>query len=336
MCGRWGKDLSRRPRAKGGRTNESCLATLGWTMNKEWESKLRGLITGEILYQEPLSHHTSMGVGGKADIFICPKNVEELRVLIKFLQAEGVPFVPLGNGTNILFKDRGYKGVVIALKALQGKKIEILDEDRVLLCAEAGVSLQELVDLAREEGLTGMEFCAGIPGSVGGGAIMNAGAYGKEMKDCVTSVTIITESGVKSVLPKADLLFQYRRLELPAGAVIAEVCFLLKRGRREDIGQQIDRILALRKEKHPLDHKSAGSIFKNPPGMPAGQIIEELGLKGLRLGDAQISYRHANFIVNLGQAKTSDILILINLIKEFAWSRMGIKLEEEVRIIGED
>lgn len=302
---------------------------------EDWRGGLSDLVSGGIFLDEPLAGHTSLKVGGKADVFISPGNIEELGRIIAYLGGRKIPFIPLGNGTNILIKDKGYRGAVISLAGLRGIRRQDAAAD-VFLQAGAGVSLGDLVGFSLEAGLEGMEFCAGIPGSIGGAAMMNAGAYGREMKDCVRAIGVIGADGQVSTLSRDGLIFRYRGLELPPGSIIGEVTLVLKRGQKDQIKSKIEAILAKRRERHPLDYPSAGSIFKNPPGRAAGRIIEDLGLKGRRMGEAQVSHRHGNFIVNLGGAKASDILGLIELIKDAAWVRLGIRLETEVRIAGED
>jgi UDP-N-acetylmuramate dehydrogenase len=201
--------------------------------------------------------------------------------------------------------------------------------------AQAGVSLAELVRLTAEMALTGMAFCAGIPGSVGGAVIMNAGAYGAEIKDVLYKATLMDHQAVVTDRLRKDLCFEYRRLDVPVGTIVIGAAFYLERGDRQNIRKRIDEIMDRRKQKHPLDYPSAGSIFKNPAGHPAGLLIEAAGLKGMQIGGAKISERHGNFIVNTGGAKAVDILALIECVQEEVLKQTGITLETEVRIIGE-
>lgn len=297
---------------------------------------MQGLVTGLALFDEPMSRHTSLGVGGAADALIFPSGKEELINTIAYLVQAGLPYMPLGNGTNLIVRDGGYRGIVVGLKHLGGLFVEKKEDSEVILCAEAGVPLAVLVDKTLREELAGLEFCAGVPGSVGGAIRMNAGAYGREIKDVTVRVAFLTTEGEIIQRDRKELRFQYRALEISPHDIVIEAAFSLRRGVKEDIRSRVEKILSLRKKKHPLTHRNAGSVFKNPAGAAAGQIIEELGLKGIRRGDAQISEKHGNFIVNLGGAKAADVLDLINLVKEKVCQERGILLETEVCIIGEE
>jgi len=302
---------------------------------EEIKKNLRQLFpVGRVLFDEPLDGYTSMGVGGRADILIFPENAEEIRESMAYLRERKIPFLPVGNGTNLIVLDGGYRGAVIFLKGLRTLEMSDRDGGIVSLRAGAGVTLSELVGLSLKEALTGMEFCAGIPGSVGGALRMNAGAYGREIKDVLTAITLVTGEGTIVERGREKLLFAYRSLDLPEGSIITGASFLLKKGEKAAVEEQVAGILQVRREKHPLEYRNAGSIFKNPAGVPAGKIIDELGLKGARIGDAQISEKHANFIVNRGQAKAGDIVALIEMVKKKAREEKGIDLEPEVRIIG--
>ena len=302
---------------------------------EDYREELKELIRGKVLCDEELDRHTSIGVGGKADALIFPRNREELQVVVSHLLARSVPFLPVGNWTNLIVTDAGFRGALISLKNLQDLRVEETAGDEVYVHAGAGVNLAEIVSLAVKESLAGMEFCAGIPGSVGGALRMNAGAFGREMKDILSGLTILDKSGVFRNLSADDLSFSYRNLSLPDGAVIAGASFLLRKGKREEIAAKIAQIVELRKERHPLEFRNAGSIFKNPKGIPAGRIIDEMGLKGMQIGGARISERHGNFIVNVGHARARDILTLIDVIRDRVKKERGIILETEVRIIGE-
>jgi len=296
--------------------------------------KLQEILSEDVLFDEPLSRHTSLGVGGKADAVIFPRNREELTKTLSCLKKEGTPFTPVGNGTNLIVRDGGYRGVVVSLKRFHNLSIKD-DESGVSVHAEAGVPLAELVGLSLREGLTGMEFCAGIPGSVGGAVKMNAGAYGREIKDVVETIIFMTTKDGICQQGGGELGFSYRNLDLPPDSVILSAHFFLHRGAREEIKKNVETILEMRKDKHPLMYRNAGSIFKNPGSLSAGRIIDEMGLKGLRIGDAMISEMHGNFIVNLGKAKAKDVLSLIDAVKNKVLEERGVVLDTEVRIIGE-
>lgn len=306
-------------------------------MNEAFRRKLTGLMGGDVVFDEPLSRHTSMGVGGCAQALAFPGNREQLRDLLSLLGAQKIPYVPVGNWTNLIVRDGGFRGVIIGLKHMKDYKLTQDPGGDFLLQADAGVSLSDLVNLSAREGLTGLEFCAGIPGSVGGAIVMNAGAYGREIKDALAELTLMDSRGTERTWPCGQLQFEYRRFVFPEkDAVILGATFRLARSSKETVGEKIGEIRRIRKEKHPLEYRSAGSVFKNPQGQPAGKIIDELGLKGLQIGGAKVSEKHGNFIINMGEAKASDILDLIRAIQEKVLKERGIRLEAEVITIGED
>ena len=299
--------------------------------------RLSAIVAGKVLFDEPMSAHTSMGVGGRADALVFPDTDEELGNLVTFLRKEGIAFLPVGNGTNLIVRDGGYRGALVSLERLRKIEIARVEESGdVLAHAQAGVSCAGLVDFALRESLTGIEFCAGIPGSVGGGVRMNAGAWGREVKDVISSVTILDAGGRIEEIARKDLLFEYRNLDLPPGAIITGATFRLATGDRTAIRERISEIMAKRRERHPLTVRSAGSVFKNPPGNTAGKMIEEAGLKGLRIGGAEISEKHANFIVNRGGATAADVIALIDEVRKRILDARGILLEPELKIIGDE
>lgn len=289
---------------------------------------------GEVLFDEPLARYTSMGVGGKADALAFPAGEEALGRTVALCRERGIDWFPTGNWTNMIVADAGYRGVVVALRNLRQVRLDRDAEEQARIEAGAGAPLSELVALAAREGLTGLEFGAGIPGSVGGAVRMNAGAFGREMKDVVETIRLLDENGRFRDVVRADLAFAYRNLDLPPGSVVTSARFLLQEGNGEAVRRRIVEIMALRRQKHPLEHRSAGSIFKNPREIPAGRLIEEVGLKGTRIGDAQVSEKHGNFIVNLGKARAADVLSLIDLVRERVREKTGVSLETEVRIVG--
>ncbi|MCG6533706.1 MAG: UDP-N-acetylmuramate dehydrogenase [Syntrophales bacterium LBB04] len=306
-------------------------------MDMTLRQKLRNMVSGKILFDEPMSRHTSMGVGGIADAVVWPERTEELSRIIRFLRQFQIPFIPIGNGTNLIVKDGGYNGTVISMLGLNSISLTERGHEQVLLHAGAGATLSEIVLLTEKRSLSGMEFCAGIPGSVGGAVKMNAGAWGNEIKNIVETVELMIKSGEILESKKDDLKFTYRNLDIAEGTIIVGASFLLARGIDEKVHARINEILGKRKNKHPLEYRNAGSIFKNPNGgIPAGRIIDELGLKGIQIGSARISEKHGNFIVNLGNAKASDIIALIDMIKAKVNKERGIMLQTEVMIVGED
>jgi len=305
-------------------------------MKEAWREPLQKLRGVKVLFDEPMDLHTSIGVGGRADALVYPESAEALQEVVTTLTAREVAFVPVGNCTNLIVRDGGFRGAIVALKHLRMLSLSARDGTEAVVYAEAGCSLSELVTFAVKESLTGMEFCAGIPGSVGGAVRMNAGAYGSEMKDILSRVSMINGHGRVRILERAALRFSYRNLELPGGSLITGADFRLIADDRKKIEERVSEILKTRWSKHPLQYRNAGSIFKNPPGMPAGRIIDEAGLKGLRVGDAEVSTQHGNFIVNRGRATAKDILLLVELVRQRVFEARGLALEMEVKVIGEN
>lgn len=294
------------------------------------------LCDGNVHMQVPMCEITSMKVGGVADCLAFPPSVDRLAHLVSVLTSAGIPFLVGGNWTNVIIRDGGYRGVLISLQHLRGMKRWHIPDGGEKWAVEAGVPLAHLVKVAMEGGLTGVEFCAGIPGSVGGAVKMNAGAWGKEMKDIIDRVTVVDRRGHKREVMAGELVFRYRVLDLDPGDIVVEAVLGLQPGDREKIVARVEEIMTWRREHHPLAYPSSGSIFKNPPLTPAGRLIEEAGLKGVRIGGARVSEKHANFIVNVGNATAADVIDLIELIQREVMDRQGISLETEVVIAGDD
>jgi UDP-N-acetylmuramate dehydrogenase len=304
-------------------------------MDQAFKEKMTAMTAGPVLFDEPLDGYTSLRVGGKADALLFPQSEEELASLVRLFKESSYPFLVAGNWTNLLVRDGGYRGAIMVMKALRRITWKDEDTDHVLVDAQAGVPLAELVRLTAEQAFAGMAFCAGIPGSVGGAVMMNAGAYGFEIKDVLQKMTLMDDRGNLADRLRKDLSFEYRKLDLPERTIVIRAVFRLERGDRQSILNKINEIMDKRRQKHPLDYPSAGSIFKNPAGHPAGRLIEAAGLKGLQIGGAKISEKHGNFIVNTGHAKADDILALIEQVKKTVLLQAGIVLETEVRIIGD-
>jgi UDP-N-acetylmuramate dehydrogenase len=303
--------------------------------DESFRAELRERITGEILFDEPAGRYTSIGVGGRIDVLLFPEDEGELVGIVDFLWSRRIAFLPVGNWTNLIIRDGGYRGALVSLARLQGLSLRDEGKGGVLLLAGAGCLLSELVSRSVSEALAGMEFCAGIPGSVGGAVRMNAGAYGGEIKDIVESISLLDASGAIRAATREELRFAYRNLDLPTETIIISATFRLRRGNGKEITGRVREIIGMRREKHPLEFRNAGSVFKNPRDCPAGRLIEEAGLKGTRNGDAQVSEKHANFIVNRGQATAEEILGLIALVQRRVFEKTGYALETEVKIIGE-
>lgn len=302
----------------------------------ELKKILEEVVAGNILYDEPMSCHTSLQVGGRADALVLIEHEKQLADMVRRLRARDIKFFVAGNLTNVIVRDGGYRGAILVMTGMKEIKCEQIPDSHYLLYAQAGASLMRVVSKTVEEELTGLEFCSGIPGSVGGAVWMNAGAYGKEMKDVIESISVLDTDGFEKSMKAEEISFGYRKTDLPDDVIILGARFKLEKGERSEIKKRINEIVKSRQEKHPLDFPSAGSVFKNLPGMPAGKLIEEMGLKGTGSGGAQISSKHGNFIVNKQRARASDILRLIELIKSRARKEKGVTLDTEVVIIGED
>jgi UDP-N-acetylmuramate dehydrogenase len=300
-------------------------------MQRDYKKWASGLIKGRVLFDAPMRQFTSMKVGGPADSLLFPKDADELKKVIRFARRKKIPFLILGKGTNLVVRDKGVRGWVINLT--QGmKKIKI---DGKMIEAEAGLSLQQLVQFSIQKGLTGLEPFYGIPGTVGGGLAMNAGAWGAELKDVLLSVTLMKEDGEIVERSRSRLRFSYRGLVIPPSWIILKGRFQLKKGKKEKTLERVKSYSEMRKRKQPLDYPSAGSIFKNPKGGPAGKWIEEAGLKGFRIGQAMVSDLHANFIINLGKAKAEEVIRLMEFVEKKIYEEKGISLEREVKVVGE-
>jgi UDP-N-acetylmuramate dehydrogenase len=295
---------------------------------KKWAS---GLIKGKVLFDASMRQFTSMKVGGPADSLLFPRNVWELRKVIRYARRKKIPRLILGRGTNLVVRDKGVRGWVINLT--QGlKKIQM---DGEVIEAEAGLPLQRLVQFSVRKGFTGLEPFFGIPGTVGGGLAMNAGAWGAELKDILLSLTLMKEDGDIVERSRSKLRFSYRGLVIPFSWIILKGRFQLKKGKKEEVLERVKSYSKMRKQKQPLDYPSAGSIFKNPKEGPAGKWIEEAGLKGFRIGQAMVSERHANFIINLGKAKAEEVIRLMEFVEKKIYEEKGISLEREVKVVGE-
>jgi UDP-N-acetylmuramate dehydrogenase len=281
---------------------------------------------------EPMSRHTTFRIGGPADLFLVVHDKPALQQVLRKAWELGVKICVLGNGSNMLVSDAGIRGAVIAL-GKGFKKIELCGTG-ALECG-AGVSLAELCNFAKDHSLTGLEFAWGIPGSVGGAAFMNAGAYGHSMSEVVTVCCHVTPSGQEGTLQGNDLQYGYRKSAYTDnGCIITSVRLQLQPGNQEQIASTMRQLYQRRKSKQPLEMPSAGSIFKRPPGYYAGTLIEQCGFKGRRVGGAMVSEKHAGFIVNAGNATCDDVLRLIKLIQETVYQKTGVHLECEVKQIG--
>ena len=314
------------------------------TINQTHEQWLTKTFGPNVRFQEPMSRHTSLGVGGPADVFVAPQDKAGLVVLVRWLQENNLPYFIIGKGTNLLVLDRGIRKIVISMKdCLRDINHTILDKETVLVTSGATVWLNTLCKYASVKGFKGMNFALGIPGKVGGAMVMNAGTGQGSMAEVVTAVMVLSPDGHPVRIEKNDLQFRYRRLDLdkqPDSSrlqtpIILEGEFRLSVADRQEIEMESHTILQKRNKTQPVSQRSAGCFFKNPAtGKSAGELIDLAGLKGKQIGDAQVSTTHANFIINKDRASAADILELKELIQETVLSAFNITLEPEVKIVG--
>ncbi|OQW37031.1 MAG: hypothetical protein A4E19_14970 [Nitrospira sp. SG-bin1] len=286
-------------------------------------------VRGEVRFNAPLKEYTSFRIGGPADVLVEPADVEDVVRLAKQAHEQKLPLFVLG-GTNLLVRDKGIRGVVVSLAKLRAIK----EEPGAVLYAEGGVGMPTLIGHAMRRSLAGLEWAAGIPGTVAGCVVMNAGTRLGEMKDSVKAVRIVSPEGALIDCPSKAIEFGYRRATMPSGVVVG-VWMQLRPGVRADIEKVVKDYLHYRRDTQPLTLPSAGCVFKNPRNDSAGRVVEAAGLKGLSVGDAQVSTKHANFIVNQGHASATDVLSLIKRVRAQIVRKMGIKLELELKVVGE-
>lgn len=285
-----------------------------------------------ILYKEPLAKHTTFRVGGEADCLVQISDTAQLPQLLKYLSLVEIPFFIIGNGSNLLVGDVGFSGVIVQI----ADKCNTIRVAGNRIYAQAGVYLSKVAKTACEHGLTGLEFAAGIPGTVGGGVVMNAGAYDGEMKLVVEEVTVLDKEGNQLVLNNSTMEFGYRTSAIKNQPfIVTECCFLLQEGDKEAIAAKMADFQGRRKEKQPLEYPSAGSTFKRPEGHFAGKLIMDAGLAGYSIGGAQVSAKHCGFVINTGEATAADIRQLITHVQEEVYRQFSVKLEPEVIFLGD-
>jgi len=290
-----------------------------------------------VYIDEPMKNHTSFKIGGSTDVLFIPKCVDDIKRAINICKENNTLFYIVGNGTNLLVKDNGYRGVIIKIAGSISNITSIeKGEDRSIIYAESGVSLAKLAGYFLEESLEGFEFASGIPGTLGGAICMNAGAYGSEMGDVIMSVDILDDQGNITTLSKSDMNFGYRASAAKErNIIILGGTLELRVGNKESIKEKMIVLNRQRSEKQPLDLPSAGSTFKRPQGHFAGKLIMDSGLKGFSIGSAQVSEKHSGFVVNKGNATAEDVINLIDHIKDMVNKKNNVELEQEVIIIGE-
>ncbi len=284
-----------------------------------------------VLENEPMSRHTTFRTGGPASLFIRPENKDQLVEVMALIKKLGTEFFVLGNGSNLLVSDEGFDGVVISLSKMNDIHLEG-DKD---IYAEAGAMNSQIAAFARDNGLKNFEFAAGIPGTIGGAMIMNAGAYGGEMKLVTRSVTVLSPEGEIMVLDNASMEFGYRSSAIKGrGYIVISVLLSLEKGDKETITQNMQELAAKRREKQPLEFPSAGSTFKRPEGYFAGKLIEDAGLRGFSVGDAAVSEKHCGFVINKGNATSAEVYELICEVRKRVYENSGVTLEPEVIMLG--
>ena len=302
-------------------------------MNEEIKQKFcREFGSDRVLLEEPMKRHTTFRIGGPAEVFVMPGNLEEVQRILEICRTEDLPYFILGNGSNLLVSDRGYRGVVIQLDRNFGEvKVEGTE-----IHASAGALLSTIAVAARRASLTGFEFAGGIPGTLGGAVVMNAGAYGGEMKDVLRKVMVMDQSGKVFEIPAEELQMGYRTSIIKtAGYIVLGAVLSLKEGNLEEIKMLTRKLSEQRTSKQPLEYPSAGSTFKRPEGYFAGKLIMDSGLRGYRVGGAQVSEKHCGFVINTGDATAEDVRSLMKHGTEIVYAKFGVTLEPEVKFLGE-
>ena len=286
----------------------------------------------QVLFEEPMKSHTTFRIGGPAEVFIMPKSVEQVQMAVKICREEQIPYFILGNGSNLLVSDRGYRGVIIQMDRNMGE----IQVEGTEIQAAAGALLSSIAVAARRESLTGFEFAGGIPGTLGGAVVMNAGAYGGEIKDVLKEVTVMDGDGKIFTLPASELEMGYRTSIIKtAGYLVLSARIALSEGKEEDIKARTRELSEMRTQKQPLDYPSAGSTFKRPEGYFAGKLIMDSGLRGYSVGGAMVSEKHCGFVINKGNATAEDVVSLMKHVTEVVREKYGVTLEPEVKFLGE-
>jgi len=285
-----------------------------------------------IAIDEDIKNHTYTKLGGKADFFVTPTTYEEVQNIVKYCLEEKVPFTLIGNGSNLIVRDGGIRGIVLSLKNFD--KITV---SNTKIVAQSGAAIIDTSRKALDAKLTGIEFACGIPGTVGGAVYMNAGAYGGEVKDCLESILVIDKNGemIRRKAEELDLAYRYSNIQ-ENGDIVLEATFQLQHGNYDEIKAIMDDLTFKRESKQPLEYPSCGSVFKRPPGYFAGKLIQDSNLQGTRIGGAEVSKKHAGFIVNVDNATATDYITLIKHVQKTVKEKFGVSLEREVRIIGEE
>lgn len=300
---------------------------------KELIKEFKNKDVGEMLIDEPMKKHTTFEIGGPVDLMILPSTEEEIKLAVDICKDKKLPYMVMGNGSNMLVRDSGIRGVIIKIND-NYNNIEVNKNE---IHAESGALLKAVSETALKASLTGFEFAIGIPGSLGGAITMNAGAYGGEMKDAVKSVRVLDKHGIIKEFSNKEMNFRYRGSRVPdEELIVLKVIFDLELSRKEIIRAQMDELTHKRTQKQPLEYPSGGSTFKRPEGYYAGKLIDDSGLRGLRYGGAQVSQKHCGFIINAGNASCKDVLNLIKVIKKTVRDNFDVELEREIKLLEEE
>ena len=302
-------------------------------MNQKFYEELKNIIPeARIKADEPMKMHTTFRIGGPAKYFVIPETKEEIKAIIECCKSADMPYYILGNGSNLLVSDKGYEGVVIQIF----KNMNQITLDGETITAQAGAILSSVANKALEAELTGFEFAAGIPGTLGGACVMNAGAYGGEMKDVLVNVVVLTQDGDFLTIPVEELELGYRTSVIAKkNYVVLEATIKLTKGDKEAIKARMDELKVQRTTKQPLEYPSAGSTFKRPVGHFAGKLIQDAGLRGFQVGGAQVSEKHCGFVINKDQATAADVAELMKQVSAIVKEQFGVELEAEVKRLGE-
>lgn len=302
-------------------------------MSREFYRHLKEIINEKnILIDEPMKRHTTFRIGGPADYFIIPEGIKEVKDVVTLCRQEKMPYYIMGNGSNLLVGDKGYRGVIIQIY----KNMNVITVTGSTVTAQAGALLSKVAGAAYESGLAGFEFASGIPGTIGGAVMMNAGAYGSEMKDRILSATVLTDENEVRILGKEELELGYRTSVIARkGYLVLTVELGLEAGDQREIKKQLDILKDERVSKQPLEYPSAGSTFKRPEGHFAGKLIQDSGLKGFQVGGAQVSEKHSGFVINKDQATAADVVSLMEQVREKVYQQFGVSLEPEVKRLGD-
>jgi len=301
------------------------------------KTRIGEVFNGEVMYDEPMAYHTTLRIGGPVDVMVFPDGIRSLKALLELSTVEGIPVWVIGNGSNLLVNDRGLRGMAISLKLFRDIRfIKKTEDGDIILSVDAGVSLGNLITYTKRHGYSGMEPLVGIPGTFGGAVYTNAGSFGREIKDLIVSVTVIDRRGEIKTLHQREIGFSYRSSNLPSDLIILNACIRLTHGDEGIISREINRFLQIKRTTQPISERSAGCVFKNPQGYPAGRLIDEAGCKGMRVGDVEVSSIHANYFINKGNATFRDFMKLMTDVMERVKRHSGVILEPEINIAGDD